>query len=195
MIIGITGGIASGKSLVSSKIKDLGFELHDCDLISHAIFETDTVQERLKDEFGFKGERVSRKDISSIVFSDEAKIKVLNNIIHPLILDELDRIIYNVSEDDVVFIDVPLLYELKLEYLFDKIIFVYVDEEKQIERLKDRDRISTSYAKEKIKKQIPMDIKKEHALKNKHFIIDNNSGLEELYRKLDFILKEINNDF
>lgn len=195
MIIGITGGIASGKTLVSSKIKKLGYVLYDCDLISHEIFETEAVQNRLKDEFGFKSERVSRKDISSIVFSDEAKLKVLNNIIHPYVLDELDRIIYNVREDELIFIDVPLLYELKLEYLFNKIILIYVDEEKQIERLKDRDRISTSFAKEKIRKQISMEEKKEIALKNKHIIIENNGELVDLYNKLDLVLKEINDDF
>lgn len=195
MIIGITGGIASGKTLASSKIKKLGYVLYDCDLISHEIFETEAVQNRLKDEFGFKSERVSRKDISSIVFSDEAKLKVLNNIIHPYVLDELDRIIYNVREDELIFIDVPLLYELKLEYLFNKIILIYVDEEKQIERLKDRDRISTSFAKEKIRKQISMEEKKEIALKNKHIIIENNGELVDLYNKLDLVLKEINDDF
>ena len=113
---------------------------------------------------------------------------------HPYILDELDRIIWNVSEKEIVFIDVPLLYELHLNYLFDKIILVYVDEEKQIERLKERDRIPTSFARDKIKKQIPMVEKKRIAKENKHYIIKNDGGIEDTYKKLDFILKEIKHD-
>lgn len=194
MIVGITGGIASGKSKVTSQIKNLGYKVYDCDVISHDLFETEIVQERLKDEFGVKSARVTRKEISALVFSDETKLKMLNNIMHPYILDELDKIIWDCKEDDIVFIDVPLLYELNLTYMFNKIIFVYVDEEKQIERLKERDRISSAYAKEKIKKQIPMEKKKAIAKKNKHFILENNTGIEETYKKLDEILKEIKHD-
>lgn len=194
MIVGITGGIASGKSLVTSKIKEFGYKVYDCDMISHDLFETPHVQERLKEEFGIKADRVTRKEISLIVFNDETKMKMLNNIMHPYILDELDKIIWDCNEEELVFIDVPLLYELNLTYMFNKIIFVYVDEEKQIERLKERDRISSTYAREKIRKQIPMEKKREIARKNKHFILENNIGVEETYKKLDEILKEIKND-
>ena len=99
-----------------------------------------------------------------------------------------------VKEEELVFIDVPLLYELNLTYMFNKIIFVYVDEDKQIERLKEIDRISSTYAREKIIKQIPMEKKREMAKKNKHFILENNTGVEETYKKLDEILKEIKHD-
>ena len=93
MIIGITGGIASGKSLISKRIESLGYKVYDCDMISHEIFETEEIQLRLKDEFGISSERVSRKEISEIVFNDEKKMKLLNNIMHPQILDEIDKII------------------------------------------------------------------------------------------------------
>lgn len=194
MIIGITGGIASGKSLITSRVKELGYKVYDCDVISHDLFEAEEIQLRLKEEFGIKSERVTRREISVIVFSDESKLKLLNNIMHPYILDELDKIIWNTKENEVVFIDVPLLYELHLTHLFNKVIFVYLDEDRQIERLKERDRISTAYAKEKIRKQLSMEEKKSIAKAKKHFILENNTGIEEAYKKLDIILKEIKND-
>ena len=191
MIIGITGGIASGKSLISKRIESLGYKVYDCDMISHELFETEEIQSRLKDEFGIKSERVSRKEISEIVFNDDKKMKLLNNIMHPHILDEIDKIIWSTKEDEIVFIDVPLLYELNLINLFNKVIFVYVNEEKQLERLKRRDRISTVSAKEKIKKQLSVENKKNIALDNKHYILENEADVLETYKKLDVILKEI----
>lgn len=194
MIIGITGGIASGKSLISKRIESLGYKVYDCDMISHEIFETEEIQLRLKDEFGISSERVSRKEISEIVFNDEKKMKLLNNIMHPQILDEIDKIIWSTKEDEIIFIDVPLLYELNLIKLFDKVIFVYVNEEKQLERLKKRDRIGTISAKEKIKKQLSVEYKKNIALDNKHYILENEADVMETYKKLDVILKEITYD-
>lgn len=194
MIIGITGGIASGKSLISKRIVSLGYKVYDCDMISHEIFETEEIQLRLKDEFGISSERVTRKEISEIVFNDEAKMKLLNNIMHPQILDEIDKIIWSTKEDEIIFIDVPLLYELNLIKLFDKVIFVYVNEEKQLERLKKRDRIGTISAKEKIKKQLSVEYKKNIALDNKHYILENEADVMETYKKLDVILKEITYD-
>lgn len=191
MIIGITGGIASGKSLISKRIESLGYKVYDCDMISHELFETEEIQLRLKDEFGIKSERVSRKEISEIVFNDDKKMKLLNNIMHPHILDEIDKIIWSTKEDEIVFIDVPLLYELNLINLFNKVIFVYVNEEKQLERLKRRDRIGTVSAKEKIKKQLSVENKKNIALDNKHYILENEADVLETYKKLDVILKEI----
>ncbi len=191
MIIGITGGIASGKSLISKRIESLGYKVYDCDIISHEIFETEEVQLRLREEFGIKSERVSRKEISEIVFNDDKKMKLLNNIMHPHILDEIDKIIWSTKEDEIVFIDVPLLYELNLINLFNKVIFVYVNEEKQLERLKIRDRIGTVSAKEKIKKQLSVEYKKNIALDNKHYILENEADVLETYKKLDAILKEI----
>ena len=191
MIIGITGGIASGKSLISKRLESLGYKVYDCDMISHELFETEEIQLRLKDEFGIKSERVNRKEISEIVFNDDKKMKLLNNIMHPHILDEIDKIIWSTKDDEIVFIDVPLLYELNLINLFNKVIFVYVNEEKQLERLKRRDRIGTVSAREKIKKQLSVENKKNIALDNKHYILENEADVLETYKKLDVILKEI----
>ena len=191
-IIGITGGIASGKTTVSQYIKSLGYKVFDCDEIAHNVFERANIQEELKKAFNLN-KRVERSDISKLVFSDKEKKEVLNKIMKDAILKEMDNIIKH--EDQTIFFDTPLLYDWSLEDMFDKIIFVYSSYDMQLKRLQKRDNIDEAYAKEKISSQMDMDIKLIHAKKRCDIIIENDCNEASLYKKVDVVLKELAYDF
>ena len=191
-IIGVSGGIASGKSLVSAYIKNKGYQLFDCDSIAHDIFEKEEVKKEISDRFNISIKDVSRKNISSIVFNNQELLNVLNDVMRERIIKEMKDII--LKHQGIIFFDVPLLYDWALYDMFDKVIFVYVNKNNQIERLKNRDNIDMTYAKKKIDVQIDIDKKLEIAKDRGDIIIDNNADIDELYLKIDEVLKEIENE-
>ena len=128
-VIGITGGIASGKSYVSSVIKKAGYPVIDADLISkdlsqkggsvyHAIIRT------FGESFLDENKEINRQKLGSLIFNDKQAKGLLNSISHPLIIEEMEKQI-KMAKTDLVFVDVPLLYESGLENMFDKIVCVY----------------------------------------------------------------------
>lgn len=189
IVIGITGGIASGKSLVTNRLKALGYTIVDCDEISHEVFEESKTKELLKKAFNI--DSVTRSSIARIVFSDKSKLSILNNIMYPLILKRLEEVMKANKKLKCYFVDVPLLYERNMEYLFNKIIFVNVSSEIQIERLMKRDNIDYDYAKEKIDSQLSMKEKEKKTIKNNNYIINNNGIIEDTYKEIDNIIKEL----
>lgn len=159
-VIGLTGGIASGKSFVSSYLMSLGYEVIDSDIISkelsnigfpiyNAIINT-FGREFLNDDLA-----LNRKKLAELVFNDRDSLIKLNELSHPLIIEEIKKRIKK-SDSELIFLDIPLLFEAKLEYLCDKIVCVYVDYEVQIKRLMNRDNIARAYALKKINSQMPL---------------------------------------
>ena len=190
-IIGITGGIASGKSNVCSVIRNIGYKVIDCDLITHRLYEKgNSIYNAILDTFGYEyldeNKEIDRKKLASYVFNNNNKLKLLNDITHPLILKEINREI-NLIKDDIIFIDIPLLYEAKLEYLVDKVICVYLEKELQIERLMARDNISREYALVKIHNQMDLKIKKDKA----DYVIDSSGTIEETNALVKLIINKI----
>ncbi len=194
-VIGITGGIASGKSATSKYIKSLGFKIYDCDEIAHNIFDESDVKKEIANTFNIKGD-VKREEISKIVFNDKNKMEALNNIMRKRITLKMIELLNDVNnkEDDLIFFDVPLLYEWHLYDMFNNVIFVYVDKNTQIERLIKRDKIDKDYALKKLDAQIDIEDKFKFAERRKDFIINNNQDLSYLYKEIDMTLKEIKND-
>lgn len=190
-VIGITGSIGSGKSTVSRHLKNLGFEIIDCDKISHEMLlpnnqghklVTNEFGSDILDELGY----IVRKKLGDIVFSCEEKREKLNEILHPLIKDEVKRKINN-CKDELVFIDCPLLFETDFYKLCDYTICVYVDMDNQIRRIMQRDNVNFPAAINKINAQMP--------LKNKvnlaDFVIDNNYQESDLDWQLNQLLKNL----
>jgi dephospho-CoA kinase len=193
-VIGITGGIASGKSYVSSVIKKAGYPVIDADLISkelsqkggsvyHAIIRT------FGESFLDENKEINRQKLGSLIFNDKQAKGLLNSISHPLIIEEMEKQI-KMAKTDLVFVDVPLLYESGLENMFDKIVCVYLPRKIQIERLMNRDNISYEYAVKKIESQMSLDKKKRMA----DFVINSSNSFD--YVSLDVIelikkLKEV----
>jgi len=127
MIIGLTGGIASGKSTVSKYLAEKGFKVYDADKIAKDISEKKLVQEEIIATFGDKileeNRNIDRKKLKEIVFEDKEKLKQLNAIIHPKVIDFYKKL-KEKNTDEIIIFDVPLLFESGIEKFCDKILAV-----------------------------------------------------------------------
>lgn len=190
MILGLTGGIASGKSTVSKKLKELGSYIIDADKISREVSGSTEVLKKLEENFGSEiidHRHLNRQKLREIIFESDEKRRILNNIMHPVIVKKIIEEIENNREEKVIILDIPLLYETKLEYLCDKVLVVCTDESIQVERIKARDGIKEELAKKIIEAQMPL-IEK---IKKSDIYIENNGNLEELLKKVELIYSKI----
>lgn len=191
-VIGLTGSIAVGKSTVTHYLKNKGYVVLDADEISrHALDQGTSCYQKVIKLFGCmdKEGNIDRKQLGNIVFQDQAKKKQLEDIIHPYVIDEIKRGIQS-CQDKLIFLDVPLLYEVHLEKLCDKVIVVYVDEMTQKERLMKRNSISGERAEMLMKQQISIEEKRKIA----DYVIDNRNTLKELYINIERVLEVIKNE-
>lgn len=188
MVIGITGSIACGKSIVSNYLEEQGYKVIDCDKISHQVISNQEVINEIRNVFGnnvIKNNYVDRKSLASIVFESKDKKTKLENIM-------IDRII-NIVKDEInksgglTFLDAPTLIENNLLYLVDKLIVIVSKEKTIINRLMKRDSINQDYAIKKIKSQL--DIKEK--VKYADYIINNDSTIVALKKEVDKVLKQI----
>lgn len=190
MIIGLTGGIATGKSTVSQMFRERGAAIIDADLIARQVVEPGT--EGLSQVVAYFGKhvldsegRLNRPALASIIFQDESKREKLNSILHPLIRREMKEQTENILKKDpnqVVIWDVPLLYEgKKMTQFVEKIIVVYVPESIQLKRLMLRNSLTEAEARSRIRAQLSIEEKKKMA----DFIIDNSGSLLETERQVD----------
>lgn len=193
MILGLTGGIGSGKSTVSNMFSKNGIKTFDADIIAKNFLKQEDVKKeiinRLGNEFiDSKTNEVDKIHLKNEVFKNKDKLKILNSIIHPKV-EEYYRNIREEYRDkkEIIIFDVPLLFEAKLDYLCDKIIVVDTDINIQIKRIKERDFIDEELINEIIESQME---KKERDNKA-NIIIENNGTLEDLEKKVDTILNEL----
>lgn len=193
-IVGITGLIASGKSTLSSYLKTFGYKIVDADTISRDITKKDKIgYEKVVEKFGkdilsSNGE-IDRARLSDKVFNDKNALKKLNDTLHPLIFQEIDRQLDSYKVEKTVFLDAPLLFETKLNEKCDEVILVVCDEEVQISRIQLRDNKDYDSAKKVIDSQIGKKFKIEHS----NYIIDNNCDIEKFYLKADLIMRILTN--
>lgn len=185
LIIGLTGGIVSGKSTVARMFKDLGAKIVDADKLGHkVILPQETAWKRIIKIFGKdilqKDQTINRKKLGKIVFANQNLLKKLNKITHPEIIKLIKKEISLAKNDskeekNILIIDAALIYETKIDRLMDKIIVVYLDEEEQLKRLIKRNNLSEKEALQKIKSQIPLKEKIEIA----DYVIDNSNSLDK----------------
>lgn len=181
--IGLTGGIASGKSTVVSMLRQFGASIIDCDIIARKVVEKGS--EGLKavaDAFGpetlFPDGTMNREYIGKVVFSDATRRKALEDILFPLIhqkIDEEKEAISQEKGDAIVFLDMPLLFEVKYNLLVHQSWLIYVRPDVQLKRLMNRNGYSETDAMARIQSQMPIDEKRRLA----QVIIDNNGTLED----------------
>ena len=185
MIIGVTGSIGVGKSVVfkyiQEKMGDLA-EYIDADIITHNIYEKNEVKNFLFREFN----TINRKEIGKIVFSNKERLEKLNKFMHKSIIEEIDIRIKK-SNKKYIFADIPLLYELKLEYMFDKIVVVYASRDIQISRIINRNNLSKDDAIKRIDAQIDIEEKRRKA----DYVIENMETIEILRYNVDKILEKM----
>ncbi len=188
MLVGLTGGLASGKSLVSREFLRLGASVIDADEISREVMRpgTDVYREIVR-EFGRQYLKddgtINRKRLGKLVFSDPQRLKRLNEITHPAIrraIEDRIRTLKETKGDALIVVDAALLIETGLYKKMDRVIVVYADEEKQIERLVKRDHLSGDEAKRRINAQMPLREK----LKFADFVVDNNGTVEETVERV-----------
>jgi len=201
LFLGVTGGIATGKTVVANVLQELGAGLIDLDLIARRVVEPGTPG--LREIIDYFGKEVlqedgtlDRKRLSKIVFQDADKRKKLEEATHPFIFEGLLREVNDITEKDheaIIQVVVPLLIEKNAQSLFDRVIVVYIPHELQIERLTKRDGISKQEAANMLKAQLPIDDKLEHA----NFVVNNEGSLEETRRQVEEIwqaLRKIQSD-
>ena len=180
--IGLTGGIASGKTTVSDCFKKLGTQVIDADVISHEITKpSGSAFEEILSEFGSeildeKG-LINRKKMRAIIFNDPSQKKILEEIIHPKVRDEMFQRI-NKSDDHYLIVSVPLLVETGMHQIMDRNLLVDCSEDTQIERLMHRDKITLNEARAILKNQASRSDRKKIA--DDLIVNENNVTLIEL---------------
>lgn len=198
MIIGLTGGIGTGKSTVSRKLRERGYPVIDLDVISREVIEYPEVIDELVRNFGIEilesqnnisGKKsISRNKLRQTVFKEEKKVSVLNSIMHPPIVEEMRRQVENLKKNyKTVFVEVQLLFEAKLEKEFDLTVLVYADKKTQLERVLKRDGRKEEEVQQIINAQ--MDMTEKRRLSN--YIIENNGDSEMLDLKIEKFIKKL----
>ena len=192
-IIGLTGGIASGKSTVTSYLKEKGYPVIDADRVVRDLQAPGGALYRiLVDHFGREildasGE-LDRVVLGQRIFSNPSERDWSNRVQGQLIREALakarDR---QATQSDLFFMDIPLLIEQGYEGWFEAVWLVAVSKETQLKRLMERNRLSELQAKERIAAQMPLDEKRAHA----DLVLDNNGDLTTLYARLDAALKQL----
>lgn len=191
MIIGLTGSIASGKSTVSSMLAKRGFPIVDADLVARIVVEKgkptlDAIVETFGKEVLLPDQSLDRTTLGSIIFHDSAKRKQLNDIMHPAIRAEMlrQRDEWLANGAMTVIMDIPLLFESRLQHYVEKILVVSVTEEIQLKRLMERNELSEEEALARIRSQLPLSEKEKGA----DAVIYNNGSIEETEQQLEVIL-------
>ena len=198
MVIGLTGGIGTGKSTVSRKLREKGYPVIDLDIISREVITYPEVIDELVRNFGneileeqneVSGKKsISRNKLRQTVFKDEKKVAVLNSIMHPPIVEEMRRHVENLKKNyKTVFVEVQLLFEAKLEKEFDLTVLVYADKKTQLERVLKRDGRKEEEVQQIINAQ--MDMTEKRRLSN--YIIENNGDSEMLDLEIEKFIKKL----
>jgi dephospho-CoA kinase len=191
MRVGLTGGIATGKSTVSRMLQTRGAAIVDADQVAREVVEPHTpgwrrIRERFGDGILRPDGFLDRKALRDVVFRDPQARRDLNGILHPLIRErmlEKAEFLERERPGRVIVFDIPLLYESRLTDWVEKVIVVYVPESVQIRRLMEREGIGEEEALRMIRAQMPIEEKKRMA----DCLIDNSGSLEETERQVDHL--------
>lgn len=187
ILVGLTGGIASGKSLVAKVLKDLGAHLIDADKIVHDLLEPgqqawEEVLACFGDGIRLPNGTIDRRKLGELVFSDPEKRAWLNQCLHPKVFEvytEQVRHLRARQPDAIVVFDAALLIETGYHKKMDKVIVVYAEEEQQLKRLMERDCFTHDQAVARIRSQMPLGEKRTHA----DYVIENTGNREETERR------------
>ena len=187
--IGLTGGIASGKSLVAQVLRRLGCEVIDTDAIARDVVVPGTEGwQAVVTEFGPQilaaDGTIDRAKLASIIFADVGRREILNSLLHPLIIRAVGEQIAAIqarAPDAVVVVDVPLLIECNMQNDFDEVMVVWAPRETQIARLMARDGLREEDARERIASQLPLDQKRECAT----FVVENDADREKTAEQVE----------
>ncbi|MFJ7727187.1 dephospho-CoA kinase [Neobacillus sp. NPDC097160] len=193
LVIGLTGGIASGKSTVSNMFKEMEIKVVDADVEARlAVGKGEPAYNKIIAEFGreilMEDGEIDRPKLGSIIFHQAEKRQLLNEITHPEVRKRMREQVEQAKKNNeaVVVLDIPLLFESKLTFMVDKTILVFVDNETQLQRLIARNNLSVGDAEARIRSQMPLSEKVALA----DAVIDNNGSQENTMKQLIEVLKK-----
>ncbi|WP_432749169.1 dephospho-CoA kinase [Pediococcus pentosaceus] len=179
VIVGLTGGIAMGKTTISQFLKSKVIPVVDADQIAHEILTVDEVKVKLMDTFGEsildKNQNIDRRKLGPIVFNDQRQLEKLNIIVQPYIRTEIVRQLDNFSASKVVVLDAPVLFEQGYEKMVDYLMVIKTSAQIQVERLMQRDSLNEIDAQKRIQAQMPI----EEKVKKADIVIDTSGTIEE----------------
>jgi dephospho-CoA kinase len=190
IIVGLTGSVGTGKSTVTNFFKELGAYIIDWDELARGVVRPhlkawQEIVEYFGKDFLNEDLTVNRQKLAEIVFPDKEKVAKLNQIVHPEVFKEDERItneINGLDPDALVIKDIPLLFELTRPIFVDKIVVVSASEQTQLRRLEGKG-ISREDARSRIKSQLPL----EEKIKSADFVINNDGPLEETKKQVEEI--------
>ncbi|WP_419955983.1 dephospho-CoA kinase [Neobacillus niacini] len=192
LVIGLTGGIASGKSTVSNMLKEMNLTVIDADVEARlAVEKGEPAYQKIVAEFGddvlqSNGE-IDRVKLGSIIFHNVEKRQLLNSIVHPEVRKRMNNQVEAARGrgEQVIVLDIPLLFESKLTHMVEKTVLVYVDRDIQLKRLMERNNLSMQDAEARIKSQMPLSEKVALA----DAVINNNGSIAETKEQVIEVLK------
>ena len=190
IIVGLTGSVGTGKSTVTNFFRELGAYIVDWDELARDVIRPHSrawkeIVEYFGKDFLNEDLTVNRQKLAEMVFSDKEKIAKLNQIVHPEVFSEDERITNNIkglNPDALVIKDIPLLFELTRPIFLDKIVVVSASEQTQLRRLEEKG-MSREDAQNRIESQLPL----EQKIKSADFIINNDGPLEETKKQVEEI--------
>jgi len=193
--VGLTGGIATGKSTVVRMLVGKGARVIDHDGLVHSLQEPgQPVWTRIVEVFGRDildpEDRIDRKKLGALVFDDEPRRKTLEGIVHPAVLEEAQRQRDEIGRQDrqaIVLSDIPLLLEVGMQDLFDLILLVYAPPEVQIRRVMRRNKMTRDEALARLKAQMPIDEK----LRAADVVIRNDGTMRDLEKRVEEVWQEL----
>jgi dephospho-CoA kinase len=190
-VLGLTGGIGSGKSLVSSMFRELGAVVVDADQLAREVVEPgqpalDEIREAFGSDIVLDDGRLNRPKLAEIIFEDEAARLRLNAITHPRILERMRAAVASHADrPGLLILDIPLLYENGRTDMVEKVVVVWVDRATQLGRLVQRDHLTAEQAQQRIASQMPLGVKRQRADE----VIDNSGSLEATRRQVQAIYR------
>lgn len=187
--IAITGGIGSGKSTFAEFLKGKNYTVIQADVLAKELYLTnEELKQTVIREFGkeiYPGGLFDRIALFKKAFADENRVKRLNEIVHPVVIKEINNLMKIHQNEKIVFVEAALIFEAKMESLFDYIVLISADEKTRIERTMQREKIPNEEVKQRMKYQIPDELKKEKS----DFTFYNNGTVAELEQKANLLLQ------
>ena len=194
LVLGLTGGIATGKSTADKFFEEKNIPIVDCDEIAHNIMNVNKpAWKDIKEVFGEKylneDQTINRKKLGKLVFNDPTKMKILNEITHPRIFQEMESQIalYKSEGYSLIIVDAPVLFESHSEKYYDKTLVISLPQDLQIKRLMARNNLTKEEALSRINSQMSLKEKEARAT----YVIENTGSVEDLYKKLNELLTKI----
>lgn len=187
-IIGLTGSIATGKTTASNYLNKLGYFVIDSDQIVKDLWQSNhQMIKKVVHTFDLDYKKDVVRQLRSFIFKDQQQLQQLNQIIHPYVFEVIQQQLMKNKDKDIIFIDMPLLFEVGYDRSCDETWLIYVTKDIQLKRLMKRDGMSKEAACDRINQQMDIDQKKELA----DVVFDNTKDKHHLYKQILKQLKEV----